>query len=131
MRVTSTSRLSALNNVLSHCPVSCEIAENLLSMSQSNCHARSKQKRKKLRLKNRQRAVHLTRLAKLAKASEPKGKTIPAGMKAADVSVRINPKDIEEGRKFGDYFDHGHGLRLNQRQKRKRARAANRKLCRK
>jgi hypothetical protein len=128
MSGTLISKHSASNSVLSNWPDSSEIALKSSYMSHSNCHARSKQKRKKLRLKNRQIAVHSNRLAKIAKESKPKGKTIPAGMKAADVAIRISPKDIEEGRRFGDYFDHGHGMRLNQRQKRKRARAANRRL---
>lgn len=97
------------------------------------CHARSKQKRRKLRLRNRMQSIHQKRIAKKIKEFEPKGRTF-VGIKASEVAIHANelaPKDFGglyyRGAK---YFDHQHKLRLNQRQKRKRARAGNRKLKR-
>lgn len=90
-------------------------------MAQTNNHARSKQKRKKLRLRNRLIAIHDRRTKKIIEAKKEKG--TPVHGKAADHAVRIKPTE-----RLGDLFHHDHARQLNQRQKRKRARAANRKI---
>lgn len=90
-------------------------------MTHKNNHARSKQKRKKLRLKNFFRSVFDRRLKKRQKAMEPKGKTV--------VGAAITHALDFTGKNFfaanGGWFDHQHAMNLNQRQKRKRARHSN------
>jgi len=97
------------------------------------CHARSKQKRRKLRLRNRMQSIQQKRIAKRMKELQPKGKTL-IGIDAVRVAIHTNelaPKDFSGlYYRAGKYFDHQHKLRLNQRQKRKRAKQANRKLKR-
>ncbi len=89
-------------------------------MKQHNNHARSKQKRKKLRLKNFWQRVFDQRDEKRLKSLRKKGRTIqgPAKKFAMDYH-KLFPDDNGKW-----LFDHGHAKDLNQRQKRKR------KLCR-
>ena len=101
-------------------------------MSNSNCHARSKQKRKKLRLKNLLRRILEIRLKKHQKANKPRGITI-TGIHAKEVALHVNqlaPKNYQGFFHVKSLFDHGHKLKLNQRQKRKRARQQNRPVKR-
>lgn len=79
-------------------------------MKQKVNHARSKQKRKALRLKNFFSKVLLKRHQKKIDALKPKGKTIYG-------------KALEAAHRVSHLFNVGnnHGRYLNQRQKRKRA----------
>jgi hypothetical protein len=79
-------------------------------MTHKNNHARSKQKRKKLRLKNRLKAIWERLISKRHKQYEEKGHTIK-GVRAADVAVYVRGMT---------FFDTEHPLRRNQRQKRKK-----------
>lgn len=77
-------------------------------MKQRNNHARSKRKRKFLRLKNFWKRVFSLRLEKKQKSLRIKGKTIFGEAKKQAVLIRSD-----------SFYDHGFKLKLNQRQKRK------------
>ena len=90
-------------------------------MTHKNNHARSKRKRKMLRLKNFIKSVWEKRFAKKKKAAQPKGKSIQG--------IAINHAlDFTGERRFllsGELMDHTRCMHLNQRQKRKIAKHAN------
>jgi hypothetical protein len=83
-------------------------------MKQSNCHARSRNKRRKhqmrLRLESFWRRVIKNRNNKRMEALQPKGRTIMGDATSQAVLCRE-----------ASYFDHGFVMKINQRQKRKRA----------
>ena len=87
-------------------------------MRHKNCHARSKQKRKKLRLKNFWAKVFAKRKDKIKKSHEPKGTTM---MGEAKKFARPLPNTLPTGDRirWGFLMDHSHAKNLNQRQKRK------------
>lgn len=94
-------------------------------MSHHNNHARSKQRRKALRMRNREQSVIEKRNAKRLRDLEPKGVTISGDAK--DYANRIplyttNKKGKIVRTRFWTILDYGHARRLNQRQKRKRIR---------
>lgn len=80
---------------------------------QRNNHARSKQKRRALRLKNKLKAIHAKRGEKIARANKPKIKPFVA-------SPEIRAKDVAVYRDCGFFYDFKHARNMNQRQKRKR-----------
>lgn len=87
-------------------------------MAHNNNHARTKEKRKKLRLKNFWNRVFDKRREKQQKANEPKGKTFtgPAKRHAIHISMLFPTGDISWN------FQNHHPKDLNQRQRRKRRR---------
>ncbi|MBN8668747.1 MAG: hypothetical protein J0M30_14715 [Chitinophagales bacterium] len=92
-------------------------------MKQKNNHARSKRKRKNLRLKNKMRSVHEKRIQKLTKAVEAKKKPFKTFInKEGELITAKKIARLMDGRGTGDAYDHSHRLRYNQRQKRKRRR---------
>lgn len=92
---------------------------------QRNCHARSKQKRKQLRLKNRVTATHERRLRRYL-PEPPKGITIYGEAKKAAVHMSdLYPTGSSWYWNTGNTRDKS----LNQRQKRKRARWVGRKVA--
>lgn len=98
-------------------------------MKQKTNHARSKQKRKKLRLKNRMQSVVEKRNAKRLKEYEPKGKTLVGEVKKIVPHVNSilaykNDTNPNKRISYGFLLDHDFVKRLNQRQKRKRIRQA-------
>lgn len=93
-------------------------------MTHKNNHARSKQKRKKLRLKNLLTSIRERLLAKIRKAQKPRGITI--------VGIAKNHAIDLTGANYGlskSFRDNDFNKTLNQRQKRKRARWANKKAA--
>lgn len=80
-------------------------------MKQRNCHARSKQKRAKLRLKNFWARVFNKRAVKKIEAIKPKGKTITGD--AIDVAMPLDASFYRQGNR--------RDRTLNQRQRRKLA----------
>ena len=80
-------------------------------MKQKNNHARSKQKRKALRLKNMQVSIFEKRVKKKMESFKAKGKTFRCD--AIDIAVHVDTK----------FFRHGNrrDRTLNQRQRRKLA----------
>lgn len=86
--------------------------------SQRNNHARSKQKRRALRMKNKMKAVHAKRGEKIAKAHKPK-------IKPFFSTPEIRAKDVAIYQDCGQFYDFKHAISLNQRQKRKRWRQSN------
>lgn len=87
--------------------------ELIFYMKQKNNHARSKQKRKKLRLKNLMKAIYERAMARRAKNFKPRGETFIATEKVRAKDIAILDRDNAK-------YDHGHVLRRNQRQRRKK-----------
>lgn len=87
-------------------------------MTHRNNHARSKQKRQKLRLKNFFKAVFERRAKKRLDALKPKGRTFRR-------IKHITAKDVATYCSVGELYDYQHARNLNQRQKRKRQRSSN------
>lgn len=82
---------------------------------QQNNHARSKRKRKMLRMKNRQRSISLKRADKIIKAQREKGQTFRSYLSTNGKLIKAKHVAI-----LTEYSDSGHKRALNQRQKRKR-----------
>lgn len=94
---------------------------------QRNNHARSKRKRKFLRLKNKQRSIVEKRLSKITKSKKEKGKTFKKfisenGKTITAKHVAIPIEDLFPDGGGGFLLDHNHHRSFNQRQKRKRMR---------
>lgn len=87
-------------------------------MNHKNNHARSKQKRKALRLNNRQKHVIEKRLEKLRREHKPKGKTLILPNNTA--SARDFAIPYETMFPNGGWFPQPNKRYPNQRQKRKR-----------
>lgn len=85
-------------------------------MTHKNNHARSKRKRKQLKLKNFRKRVYDKRLQKKLEAMKPKGNTIYGEAK----SVAISVIDLFPNGGDGFLFDNNHHKYPNQRQKRKK-----------
>jgi hypothetical protein len=91
-------------------------------MKHSNCHARSKQKRKKLLLKMRTfwNRVVSKRAAKIRQLNQPKGETIRLKHQEDKASNYAVPyADLFPNGGGGYLFDSNHARTLNQRQRRK------------
>lgn len=86
-------------------------------MKQKNNHARSKQKRKKLRMKNKMRSIIEKRIQKIEREKKPKGKTIVGNATAHAIDL-TNLEYREAIRIAGS----NKGIFRNQRQKRKQRR---------
>lgn len=92
-------------------------------MKQKNNHARSKRKRKTLRLKNKVRSVHEKRLQKLSKSTKSKRNPFKTYInKEGELITAQKVASLMSGKGTGWAYDHGHRMRHNQRQKRKRKR---------
>lgn len=87
-------------------------------MPQRNCHARSKQKRKRLRMSNLLKKIHARKLERL-RPEPTKGR--PYKGKALDIAIPYHELFPDD---YGSlYFPRtNHGRNLNQRQKRKAVR---------
>lgn len=89
-------------------------------MTHKNNHARSKRKRKALRLKNKMSHILSKRIAKMEKSRRPNGQTLilrNSNYGAKDFAIPVEQLYPNGGGGF--LFDHNKPLRLNQRQKRK------------
>lgn len=84
-------------------------------MKQRNNHARSKRKRKLLRLKNFFKRIITKREQKKIQALKPKGVTIIGNAKDLAISVH----ELFPNGDYGFMFSKGHRYIPNQRQKRK------------